>query len=287
MANSIAKVSRFVPLLDEVYKNAALTSVLDGPNELVQAGANAGEIVVPKLSMQGLVNYNKSSGYTLGDVTYQLETYTCAYDRGRMFVVDNVDNAESAGIAFGRLAGEFIRTQVAPEIDAYRIAQYCSKTGVTAATAAALATGADVVSALRACANNMDENEVPATERYLFITPTLHALVDDLDTTKSRAVLARFQRIIDVPQSRMYTKLSLATSGAGGYSKGSGGLNLNFLCVHKPAAIQFNKHVKPKIITPEQNQDADAWKFGYRVVGITDVYDNKLKGIYYHAAPAA
>ena len=32
-----------------------------------------------------------------------------------------------------------------------------------------------------------------------------------------------------------------------------------------------------------RNPDADAWKFGYRTVGIADVYENKLAGIYCHA----
>ena len=54
------------------------------------------------------------------------------------------------------------------------------------------------------------------------------------------------------------------------------------MIIHKPALIQFQKHIAPKIITPEQNQDADAWKFGYRNVGIADVYDNKVAGIYLH-----
>ena len=56
-------------------------------------------------------------------------------------------------------------------------------------------------------------------------------------------------------------------------------LELNFLIVHKGAVIQFPKHVAPKVVTPEQNQDADAYKFGYRNVGISDTYENKAAGI--------
>ena len=54
--------------------------------------------------------------------------------------------------------------------------------------------------------------------------------------------------------------------------------------MHKPAVIQYNKHVAPKVITPEQNPTADAWKFGYRVCGIASVYDQKKAGVYYHSA---
>ena len=121
MANAITLFKQYVTLLDEVYKAAALTSVLDGAPELAKQGANVNELIIPKISMDGLANYSRNGGYVSGDVTLTNETVTCNFDRGRMFTVDNLDNAESAGIAFGRLASEFIRTKVVPELDAFRI----------------------------------------------------------------------------------------------------------------------------------------------------------------------
>ena len=205
-----------------------------------------------------------------------------------MFNIDTLDNAETAGIAFGRLAGEFIRTKVVPELDAFRFAKYAGTSGISkVGTAATLSTGADVIAALRVAVSKMNEDEVPLDQRYLFITPTLLGLVQDLDTTKSREVLANFAAIRQVPQTRFYTAISQldgTSSGetAGGYAKASAGKDINFMIIHKPALIQFQKHIAPKIITPEQNQTADGWKFGYRNVGIADVYDNKVAGIYLH-----
>ena len=124
MANTIALRKAYSTMLDEVYKLASLTAVLDGPNELVKEGANANEILIPKMTMSGLANYNKQTGYVAGDVTLEYETKKCTYDRGRMFTVDAMDNIESAGVAFGRLSGEFLRTQVVPELDAWRLASY-------------------------------------------------------------------------------------------------------------------------------------------------------------------
>lgn len=288
MANSITLAKQFVPVLDEVYKNASLTSVLDGAPELARAGANANELIIPKLDMQGLGDYSRNGGYVSGDVTLTNETVQCNFDRGRMFTVDSLDNAETAGIAFGRLSGEFIRTKVVPELDAFRLASYAGASGISKiATGATLADGAAVVAALRSAVNEMDEDEVPLDQRYLFITPTLYGMVQDLDTTKSREVMGRFTSVIRVPQTRFYTAIEQndgKTSGqeAGGYKKGTGAADINFMIIHKPAVIQFQKHVVPKIITPEANQDADAWKFGYRNVGIADVYENKVAGIYLH-----
>ena len=289
MANAITLAKQFVPILDEIYKLASLTAKLDGNPELARAGANANELIIPKLSMLGLGDYSRNGGYVSGDVTLTNETVNCNFDRGRMFTVDYMDNLETAGIAFGRLAGEFIRTKVVPELDAFRFATYAGITGISKiAAGATLADGAAAVSALRAGTNKMDEDEVPTEDRHLFITPTLHGMIQDMDTTKSREILARFADITLVPQTRFYTAITQydgKTSGeeAGGYIKdATNGLDINFMIIHKSAVIQFEKHIAPKIITPELNQTGDAYKFGYRNVGIADVYENKVAGIYLH-----
>ena len=278
MANTAEFAHKFVPMLDEVYKNASLTAKLDGAAELARQGANANEMIIPMLDMQGLANYDPSSGYVQGDVTLKNQTVKCNYDRGRMFMVDTVADADTAGLYFGRLAGEFIRTRVVPELDAFRFASYASAAGV-GNKAEDLSTGDAVIAALRAASTKMDEAEVPLEDRHLFITPTLHGLIEDLDQNKSRAVLERFASVTLVPQSRFYTAVTLNASGEGGFKKGSG-TDINFLILHKEALIQFEKHVAPKIINPEQNQDADAWKFGYRCVSIAQVYKNKAAGVY-------
>ena len=285
MANTIELAKKYIAMLDEVYKNASLTAKLDGAPELAQQGANANELIVPMLDMQGLGDYDRNSGYASGNVTMTNETVKCNFDRGRMFTVDSMDNAETAGMAFGRLAGEFIRTKVVPELDAFRFAIYCGKSGITKKEET-LNDGAAVLAALRVAITAMDEAEVPLEDRHLFITPTLDGMIADLDTTKSREILGRFASKTLVPQTRFYTAIDQKdghTGGqeAGGYTKASsGGADLNFMVIHKPALIQFEKHVAPKIVTPEQNQDADAYKYGYRNVGIADVYKNKVKGVY-------
>ena len=285
MANNITLFKKYVPLLDEVYKDAALTSVLDSDASLAQAGANANEIIIPKISMDGLGDYDRNSGYTNGDVTLTNETVKFNYERGRMFSIDAMDDEETAGIAYGKLSSEFIRTQVAPEGDAFRFATYAGVEGVGTASGS-LADGAAVISALRAAINKMDEDEVPFEQRYLFITPTLKGMIEDLDTTKSKEVLSRFAGVVAVPQTRFYTAIKLNSGkdgeAVGGYTKAEGAKDINFMVVHKAAVMQYNKHIAPKVVTPEANQQADAWKFGYRKYGLADVYENKVAGVYVH-----
>ncbi len=295
MANSIALFKKYINLLDEVYKQNAKTSILDGDNTLVQMGANANEIVIPKISMDGLADYSRNGGYVDGDVTLTNETVKFNYDRGRAFTIDAMDNEETAGVAFGKLSSEFIRTKVVPELDAFRFAAYAGTTGISkVSTGTTLSTGDNVISALRAATTKMDEDEVPMEDRHLFITPTLHGLVQDLDTTKSREVMSRFSDVTLVPQTRFYTAIDLydgvtdnsgsegANEKVGGYVKASAGKDINFMVIHKPALLQYTKHTVNKIITPEENQHADAYKFPYRAYGLADVYENKVAGIYLH-----
>ena len=275
MPNNIALRKQYSTLLDEVYKLASLTAVLDGPNNLVKEGANANEILIPKMDMDGLGNYNKQTGYPEGSVTLEYETKKCAYDRGRMFVVDSQDNIDTAGIAFGQLSSEFLRTKVVPELDSYRLSTYATLAGGN--TSGVIADGKSGVAALRAAKTHIKNAEAKTETCYLYISATLKGLIEDLDTTASKKVMEGWAGVIEVPESRFNDKVTLDDNG---YSVS--GNAINFLVVDKNAVIQFQKHTVGKIISPEQNQDADAWKFGYRTVGIAEAKDNKKTAIYKH-----
>ncbi|MBQ9757161.1 MAG: hypothetical protein IJW15_01930 [Clostridia bacterium] len=289
MANAIAKFKKYIDTLDEVYKVSSVTSVLDGNSRLVRMGANANEIIIPKMSMDGLADYSRENGYIGGDVTLTNETVTFNYERGRSFTIDAMDNEETAGVAFGQLSGEFIRTKAAPEIDAFRFAQYAGTQGIGLAEGD-LDDPQDTLAALIEAQNAMDEAEVPTESRVLFITPVLYNGVMNIDTTKSKAVLDSFSQIVKVPQSRFYTAVNLYDGSSEGETAGhfvkdaENGRNINFMVVEKSATIQYQKHVVSKVVTPEENQVSDAWKFFYRSYGIADIYENKTNGIYLHKA---
>ena len=284
--NTLAKFKKYTDKLDEVYQSAALTAVLDGDSELVQMGANAGEMVVPKISMDGLADYSRSGGYVDGDVTLNYETVNFNYDRGRVFTVASMDNEETAGVAFGRLAGEFVRTKAAPEMDAFRFAAYASHEGI-GKKEGELTDGDSALAALIEAQNAMDDAEVPVDQRYLFISSQLYNLILNVDTTKSKAVLESFQQVVKVPKSRFYTQVKLndgASEGetVGGFAAGEEAKAINFMVIHKGALLQYPKHTVNKIIAPQENQTSDGWKFFYRAYGLADVYENKLAGIYLH-----
>ncbi|WP_147613032.1 hypothetical protein [Treponema pectinovorum] len=284
MPNTIELFKKYTTRLDAVYKSAARTAILDSPEAIVNLTSN-NEFKVPKMTMDGLADYSRKDGYKIGSVTLEFETKKPDYDRARKFRIEEMDNEETAGVAFGSLASEFIRTKVVPEMDAFRFAKMCAKAGTIKNDAAA--TGADILALLVSASSQMSEKEVGEEGRILFITPTFFNLANGVDTTKNKAVLDSFAQIIQVPQGRFYSKITLAdgsSSGqeSGGFSKASDGKKINFMIVSKDAIIQGTKHNVNKIIDPKTNQDGDFWDFFYRAYGISDVYEKKVDGIFAH-----
>ena len=65
MENVIDYATLFAPLMDELYKQEAKTSILEGDETTVKKGAH-GEIKVAKIDMDALGDYDRKSGYTKG-----------------------------------------------------------------------------------------------------------------------------------------------------------------------------------------------------------------------------
>lgn len=293
MANSIALAKKYAPILDEVYKDASKTAILDNQIRTVDnSGAN--EVLIFKTSVVGMGNYAKATGYPAGDMTGTWETIQLTKDRGRAFSIDRMDNEESLGMAYGTLAGEYIRTQVAPEIDAYRFATWAGASGVQTTSEAALTTAAGVLAAIDTASTAMDNEQVPMEGRHLFISSALYRL---LNASVSRSIenqnnfnrlLAQLDDmvVIPVPQSRFYTQVTLdagSSSSAGGFAKTSStGRDLNFVLLHPSAVWQAVKLNSLKVFSPEENQTADAWLFQHRAYHDAGAYENKVKGIYIH-----
>jgi hypothetical protein len=259
MANIINLAEKFVAILDGIYKKASLTSVLDANTKPDFSGVNT--VKVMKVTTTGLGDYSKEKGYAKGNATLEWEAMTLNEDRAAELTVDRMDDEETLGQAFGMIMNDFMQRNVAPEIDAYRFSKY-AKTSDIGSVSGALADGAAVIAALRAATTAMDEAEVPNEDRILYITPTLLGLVQDLDTTKSKEVFKRFSAVVEVPQTRFYTDITMNSGAdAWGYTKGAGAKDINFLAVAKSAVVQATKMALPKVFDPDTNQTKDAWLF--------------------------
>lgn len=294
-ANSIALAQKYIPVLDGIYKNASRFSILDTANSDVKF-INANTVLLPKIDMDGLADYSRNDGFVNGAVTLSWESHTLSQDRGRDFVVDVMDNEESMFTAFGKLATEFIRTKVTPEIDAYTAAKLFAKTPAAQKVQAAISTGSAAVAAIDAATVALDEAEVPYEGRILFVSPTLYGylkagitrmVLNRDDNVNYNVAMYNDMQVIMVPQARFYTAIDLldgTTLGeeAGGFAKDAAGLDINFQIVHPSAVRKIAKHVAPRVFPAGVWQRSDGAAFQYRIYHDVFALDNKVDGIYTH-----
>lgn len=289
MANSIALAERYQPLLDEVYKNASLTDALESQEVKFD---NSKTVKILKLQVPELGDYSRNSGFMIGDITAEWESWTLNEDRGREFSVDAMDNEETLDMTFGKASSEFIRTKVVPEIDMYRFAKICQTANV-GGTYGSLSTGSDVEAAIATAETALRNAEVPMEGLILYISPANYSKLKQTFATRFTSKQDQLNRnfeefdgmkVVVVPQGRFVTKISKdATTKA--YSKAVDGKDLNFLIVHPSAVEAVAKHAKLRTWTPDENQDADAYKFQYRIYHDLFVYANKTAGVYVHYIP--
>lgn len=293
MSNTINYAERYVPMLDEKYKMESKTSVLDISQELVRETQQANAVLIPKMTIAGLGDYDRADGYPAADTTLEWETHTLTQDRATEFTVDRIDNQDTMDVAFGRLAGEFTRLHVAPEIDAYRFAEMAD---AAANEIDADLDESDTVEAIDEATVTMDDAEVPSEGRILFVTPTVYKNIRQSDLFDRDFVnvgdmsFDAFDNmpIVKVPQSRFYTAIDLYDGSSDfGYDKASGGYDINFMIVHQNAVLPVPKARIPKTFDPDTNQQTDGWLFQYRLHHDIFVPDNKTEGIYVHTVAQA
>ena len=205
-------------------------------------------------------------------------------------MIDVMDNDETLGMAFGTLVGEFERTQVIPELDAYRFAKYAS--GALAANVKTeTPTAQTILGLIDDATAKLDDDEVPYEGRILFVNPNTYKLIkggvtrmvmNRDDNVNYNVEMFNDMQVITVPSGRFNTAVTINNSttsaGTGGYT--ASGDAINYMIVHPTAVLQVVKHQIPRIFSPEVNQEADAWKFDYRVYHDCWVKDQKTNGIY-------
>lgn len=296
MTQSITLVQKMLPLLDEVYKAEAKSAGLEAPAEFVRETADANSVKIAKMALVGLGNYSKTTGFPAGDINLEWETHTFSNDRGRRFSIDRMDDQESFGLVAARLVGEFMRSEVIPEVDAYRFNKIATGAGNSAT---ATLTGENAKSALDTAIVALQEKEVDDSRMVIYMTPTVAQFLSDNITRTTlngernvNNIIETYNgiQIIRVPQTRFYKGITLdagSTSTAGGYKKTeTTGADINFIVMDRASCYNVTKLNVAKLFTPDENQNKDAWQFDFRLYHDTFLLDNKKSGIYAHCKAA-
>lgn len=282
--NTLQYSQQFQTVLDAQMLASATSAFMEA--NAGQVKYDGGDTVhIPEVSMQGLAKYDRDEGFNQGSVTLKFNPYKMTQDRGRTFQLDSMDVNETNFVATaGTVMGEFQRTQVIPEIDAYRYSKIAAlataenkvTTGFTPAVAtilekleAEITEIQDVVgedegliivmsTKLRTILNNSDK-----FNRYLNVAEFKNGSVNT--TVKSFNDIP----ILGVPSARMKTAYvfndgKTANQQAGGFKADTAAKDINWIIMPQRAPIAVSKTDKVRVFTPELNQKADAWKIDYR-----------------------
>ncbi len=298
MSNSLAFSSTMMSELDKAVVQKPVTGFL-ADNGLKARFVGAKTVIIPELEVSGLGDYDRDSGFVGGTITVSNTPVVLSMDRGRSFQLDREDNDET-GIAdlAGQIMGEFVRTKVVPEVDAYCL----SKLASYAVTKEQTVTGTPASQAYSMLCNAIgkvqdavgyDEELVAFVDstmwKALQTTAELERVLTVSDFKKgemtTRVTSVNGVAILPVPDSRMKTAYEFydgTTSGeeAGGFVADEDADDIGLLVMPKRAASLVKKTDQVRTFDPTQNLNADAWKFDYRLYYDLFIRNSMAAGIY-------
>lgn len=315
--NTLAYATLFQKELDKAAERDAVTGWMEANAGQVIYNGGA-EVKIPILNTQGLGDYDRDDGYVQGAVVLRYETRAMTQDRGRKFQLDSMDVDETNFVATaGAVMGEFQRTKVVPEIDAYRlskIANYAiaadnaviarggSGTGMVAygqiisSATSTLRKIKEGIKAIREQGYNGDlvihANDAVVMELELEIAGKLRSITFAQGGVNTEVPSVDKVPIIETPANRMYSAITLydgSTDGQkeGGYVKAVSGLDVNFLIMPRLTPLAISKQDKMRIFDPDTYQKADAWALDYRRYHDLWVKENQIASIYASIKDAA
>lgn len=300
--NTLATATIFQQQLDKIAIQEAVTGWMDANAGQVKYNGGS-EVKIPKMALQGMGDYDIDNGYIQGAVTLTYQTKEMTQDRGRLFNLDprEVDETNFVATA-GNVMGEFQRTFVIPEIDAYRLSKVASD-AITANKAGMIeygytpgATGTsslrklkEAIKAVRDMGYNgplvCHATETFKMELELEMAKQLTAITFSKGGVQTQVPGVDTVPIIPTASNRMYTAITIRdgkTSGQeeGGYVKGSTAKDMNFILMARQVPIAITKLDTLRIFDPLTNQGKNAWQLDYRRFHDLWTLDNKINGVF-------
>ncbi len=299
--NTLAYAVIFQTSLDQLAVREAVTGWMEANAGKVKYSGGA-EVKIPKMSVQGMGDYDRDDGYTQGSVTLEYETRKMTQDRGRKFQLDAMDVDETNFVATaGAVMAEFQRTQVLPEIDAYRLSAL-AKIAIDAKVAGMVQYGQEIngatstlrkvkegIAAIRDMGYNgplvVHATDTVCMELDLELAGKLQNTTWSQGGIDTQVPIVDNVPIIATPANRMVTAITLydgKTAGqeAGGYVKGSTAKSVNFEIMPRTTPLAISKQDVMRIFDPLTNQKANAWSMDYRRYHDIWVKDNAMNSLY-------
>lgn len=301
MANVIQYAAVFQSELDKAAAEQATSGWMELNDKLVKYSGGA-EVKIPKLTVEGLADYNKQSGFVDGSVNLTWQTKEMTMDRGRKFTFDeNEVDQTNFVLTASSVMGEFQTQWVVPEIDAYRYSAIAA--GALAKSRASggnAPTEANILKMLYA--DIAAVQDVIGEDKPLIITMStkVASLLDASTELAKNLSVTDFKQgditlkvkslngqhpIIRVGSARLKTAYVFndgTTTGqtAGGFTPAAGAKDINWIICPRNAPIAVSRTDKMRIFDPESYQKARAWAVDYRKYHDLWVSDNKWSSMW-------
>ena len=280
--NTIEFCEKLTGELDRLFVQGPVTGFL-ADNVLRSKFVGAKTVLLPEMELSGLGDYDRDTGFIKGTVTVSNHPYTLSMDRARSFQLDREDEDETgiAGLA-GQVLGEFVRTKVVPEVDAYCL----SKLAGLAVTKGHTVSGTPETEIFKmfneACA--AVQNEVGFDEELVcFVNPAVWTAMQNSDEIARHITISDFKKgelntkvksingitLLPVADNRMKSAYRFndgvsQDETTGGFVADDNAKSIGLLVMPKKAASLVKKTERVRTFAPNQNQAADAYKFDYR-----------------------
>lgn len=274
--NTLAFATKFASELDKIITQKAVTGFF-ADNTLRAKFVGAKSVVIPDIDFVGLADYDRDNGFSKGKMTVAHTTYTLTQDRARSLQIDREDMDET-GIAnlAGQIMGEYVRTKVVPEMDAYTLSKLAG-IAVSKSNSKALDTSKPYAQFVE-LVNGIQAKAGFDAELVAFVDPTVYAAFMNSTELQRFITVNEFKQgdvnlkvksingvaLIPVAADRMKTAYENDSTN-GGLKPTSAAKNIGMLVLPKNAASLVKKSEKIRVFEPDTNQDADAYKFDYRV----------------------
>lgn len=278
--NNISTASKFSSELDKVIVSKAVTGFF-ADNVLRAKFVGAKTVLIPDIDFVGLADYDRDTGFSKAKTTVSNTSYELSKDRARSLQLDREEMDES-GIAnlAGQVLGEYVRTMVVPEMDAYVLSELYKVADTHGHTVEF--DEAKVYSQLVSLINNVQSRAGFDEELVAFVNPRTYAALMNCAELNRQLVVSDFKQgevdlkvkslngvaIIPVADDRMKTDIVFdggEDTTSGGYTVSDASKDICMLVIPKKGASLVKKTETMRIFTPEQNTEADAYIFNYRV----------------------
>ncbi|WP_160678749.1 hypothetical protein [Clostridium sp. C8-1-8] len=297
MANTLAYTTLFQKALDEQMIQGATSGWMEAnAGQVIYSGGK--DIKIPKMTVDGLGNYDRVNGYNGGSVNLTYETFTMTQDRSKSFTIDAMDVDETGFVVnASSVMSTFQKTQVIPEIDAYRYSKIASLAiAANKASGGYTPSASDILTKLRSDIAAIKDviGDVPLVITMSTITKNIlessteiakQLRIDDFTSGKysTKVTMIDENVIIPVPSARLKTAYvfndgKTAGQTSGGFVAAAGAKNINWIICSLDAPVAISKTDNMRIFDPQTNQSANAWKVDYRKYHDLFIPDNKLAG---------